>query len=57
LSPTQYHWPRVLARAPRIAAQASIIAAVALASPVGATWKPEYANQPLECSSGIATPS
>ena len=44
----RYHVPRLLARAPRIAAKGSIVAALALASPVGATWKPEYANQPLE---------
>jgi hypothetical protein len=44
----RYHRPRFLARAPRIAAQSSIIATVALASPVGATWKPEYATQPLD---------
>jgi hypothetical protein len=44
----RYHLPRLLARAARVAAQASIAATIALTSPVGATWKPEYANQPLE---------
>jgi hypothetical protein len=44
----RYHLPRFLARAPRIAARTSIVATIALASPVGATWKPEYANQPFE---------
>jgi len=48
LSPTQYHWPRVLARAPRIAAQASIIARSAPRVAGRRHWKPEYANQPLE---------
>jgi len=43
----RYLLPRFLVRAPRIAAQASIAAAI-LAVPVGATWKPEYANQPFE---------
>lgn len=40
--------PHIIVRALRLAAQASLVAAVALASPVGATWKPEYANQPFE---------
>src|SRR5262249_32092895 len=39
---------RVLARVPRLATHMSIAAIIALASPVGATWKPEYANQPFE---------
>ncbi len=43
----RYRLARFLHRAPRIAAQATIVATV-LASPVGATWKPEYANQPFE---------
>jgi hypothetical protein len=43
----RYHLPRFLVRLPRAAAQAAIAVAI-LASPVGATWKPEYANQPLE---------
>jgi hypothetical protein len=44
----RYDLPRFLPRVPRIAAQLSIVATVALASPAGATWKPEYANQPFE---------
>ena len=44
----RYRLPRFLVRAPRIAVQVAILAAIALASPVGATWKPEYANRPIE---------
>ena len=44
----RFQLPRFLARAPRVAAQAAVAAIIALASPVGATWKPEYANQPFE---------
>ncbi len=44
----RYHMPRFLTRAPRLTAQAALVATVVLASPVGATWKPEYANQPFE---------
>jgi len=36
------------AQAPRIAVQGAIAAALMLVSPAGATWKPEYANQPFE---------
>src|SRR5262245_19664640 len=43
----RYRLPRSLIRAPRRAAQLSIVAMM-LASPVGATWKPEYANLQFE---------
>ena len=44
----RYRLPHVVAHVPRISAQIAIVTAIALASPVGATWKPEYANQPFE---------
>jgi hypothetical protein len=43
----RYRLPRFLVQAPRVAAQAAIVATM-LATRVGATWKPEYADQPLE---------
>src|ERR1700759_3671072 len=46
-APMRYRLSHLLVRAPRAAAQAAIVATM-LASPVGATWKPEYADQPFE---------
>jgi hypothetical protein len=44
----QYHLPRLIACIPRFATPAALVTTVALMAPAGATWKPEYANQPVE---------
>ena len=44
----RYHLPVVIGTGMRLAARTLIVAGLVLGAPVGATWKPEYASQPIE---------